>query len=162
MGIVGGGRPGWPGAVGARQARPGAVDRLGRGDAGHRECADGRAGAERPAPGHPVGWLLLAFELSVVAAGVDPSLVVAGATLAVAAVIQPARRRIQQAVDRRFNRRRHDAAQRIAAFNTPLHLAGCGRTMPLPCEASAATSHAFVLPGSARFSSGLSLRCFDA
>jgi hypothetical protein len=75
------------------------------------------------------------------------NLVVAGATLAVAAAFQPARRRIQQRVDRRFNRRRFDAARTIEGFSGRLRqqvdldtltaevLAVCEQTMQ-PTQAS--------------------------
>jgi hypothetical protein len=65
------------------------------------------------------GYALLVLGLGQLL-GRESPLVVAAATLAVAALFQPARRRVQAVVDRRFNRRRHDATRIIEGFGIRL------------------------------------------
>src|SRR5439155_22244061 len=80
-------------------------------------------------------------------AGSTNSVVIAGSTLVVAALFTPARRRVQGFIDRRFYRRKYDAARTLDAFSSRLreevdlddlqvHLLDVVRDTVQPAEAS--------------------------
>ena len=80
-----------------------------------------------------VGWAVVSAVLAIVFVSVilvsqtlltsiaaSNTLAAAISTLAVVAIAQPLRRRVQRRVDRRFNRARYDAEQTVAVFGTVL------------------------------------------
>lgn len=65
-----------------------------------------------------IGLPLLVHEVTGQAA--NSPLILVGSTLAIAALFQPLRGRIQQVIDQRFYRRKYDAAKKLEAFSIAL------------------------------------------
>jgi len=64
--------------------------------------------------------LVVLVPTSLLRHGHTPTLLVAAGTIIAAALFRPVRRRVQNAIDRRFNRSSYDAAWAIEAFSTRL------------------------------------------
>jgi hypothetical protein len=69
-----------------------------------------------------IGLILVLQRLSgqFIRQGPDNPLVLVVSTLAIAALVQPARRRLQRVIDRRFYRAKHDAARTLETFGAAL------------------------------------------